>query len=351
MTVRWTTWEPDHAEAYRRFARRTFGPGSYQARDAYLRWLYDHRPGGGPERKGFLLAVTGTGEVVGCIHKMPLPWTVDGRDVVIPAAHNLMVAPEHRSGLGLALIMACFDGEDHVLIPGATKQAAAIYDRLGCQQVEGSYYRKVIRPLSGGLALAGSRLGTGGARPRRFPREAPSSQGSRDRTGLRVSHAPTGDLLAALSDGMNAAACGEARPRWNPELVRWRFFHAAGPRHVLVHVEGEAPLRSFAIASLGPRRGLNVGRILGAGADTAEALASVLEATQRSIARAGGHVLIFYCGDERLDGLFQACGWTPRPDPPGTYFHHRRDLQPFKGYSVMGGAADYGFEALPEDAA
>ena len=347
MTIRWAGYTDGDAAAYHSFARASFGPGAYQARPGYVDWLYrDHPRARGIERD-FLIARTGEGEVVGCIHKMPLPWLVGGEERVIPAAHNLMVAEEHRSGLGLGLIMACFKGEDHVLVPGATAEAAAIYDRLGCQPVGGSTYRRVLRPARATVGLVRAKVLGKGWGPRRFQ---PPVEGGEWREGAGLVTAdPEPALADALARGLNRSAQGTVAPYWDGELVRWRFFHAAGPRHVLIRLDDDDPLSNFLVVSLGPRRGLNVGRVIAGSADSAGRFRDLMAAARNVLIRAGSDVLLIFVADGRLDGLLRGAGWRPRPDPPPAFFHHRRGLGPFSDWSVSCGATDYGFEALPPD--
>ncbi len=102
--------------AYHRFAGAQYGAGCYQASASYLDWLYDSHEGS-KGLSGFLVGVIGD-EVIACIHKMYLPWTIGGQSGCIPSLHNWMVKEEYRSGTGFWLLKQSLRGETHAVIPG-----------------------------------------------------------------------------------------------------------------------------------------------------------------------------------------------------------------------------------------
>ncbi|TXT39536.1 MAG: hypothetical protein FD138_46, partial [Planctomycetota bacterium] len=103
-------------EPYLKFAVQQFGAGASAANERYLRWLYGQDSSDG-RWKDSLLAITSTGEVVGCVHALPVTWRIDNELVVVPAIHNLMVAPAHRQGIGMKMVVKALQGHSLSLVP------------------------------------------------------------------------------------------------------------------------------------------------------------------------------------------------------------------------------------------
>ena len=136
--------QSDDLGPYRRFCDELFGRDAYQGRTTYLDWLYEDNPVG----RGLddcLIATEPSGAIVGCIHRLRLPWQIEGRVAVIPSLHNLMIAEAFRGGAGFFLLTRAVKGESHALIPGVTGPLAQAYVRMGYQRLDTRWYRRVVR--------------------------------------------------------------------------------------------------------------------------------------------------------------------------------------------------------------
>jgi hypothetical protein len=329
----------DDRLTYRRFCQTMFGRDSYQARSTYLDWLYNDNPTG----RGLddcLIATEPSGAVVGCIHRLRLPWLVDGRHVDIPSLHNLMIAEAFRGGAGFFMLMRAVKGESHALIPGVTGNLAEAYVRMGYQRVNTRWYRRVLRVDRAVAQMLLHRLRGRGDRPR-GKLAAPSAD------GLAVSVGPDDATAAEIAAALNANAGSDphvAHVDWSRELVQWRFFATRGPRHLFARDEGDG---SFAIVSVGPRHGVTVARLV---AWSPVALRSrFLQRLGRMAADLGASVLLAY--DARPAGAqtLATGGIAPMRSAPMSFLY-ARDKQPLT-IDLDGGGTDLGFEALPADGA
>lgn len=334
--------------AYRAFMHGEFGPGCYHACRNYLDWLYKENPACTRGYEDFLVAVREQGQVVGCVHKMQLPWQLDRSRFRVAALHHLVVAEEFRRGHGLVLMDKAIKSEEHALTPGTPRATQSLHQflvYLRSRIVEGCWYRSVVAPVRGALTLACQRVFRVTPRPCYFPRDLPRLW--RELDGFGMTTTPSLGLMQEIAAALGEPRPGVASPVWDLEQFRWRFFHPKGPRHALVYSQCGAPSEEFALLSLGPRNGLNVGRIVEARASNAERLAALIRASKRVVRRFGGRVLMAFCADDRLDKLFRDCAWQPREGASRTYLHHRKPGTEFPAWAFAGGAGDFGFEALP----
>ncbi|MCK4774938.1 MAG: GNAT family N-acetyltransferase [Candidatus Krumholzibacteria bacterium] len=347
QSIRWIGFTHSHLHSYQAFAERMYGRESYQTSEAYINWLYRENPHGPDLQKDFKVGVTDNERVVGCIHKMRLPWRVAGERVDVPAVHNLMVDPKYRKGLGFMLTMASFGSERHALIPAVDGPLADAYDKLGLQPIRVEWYRRVLKPLSGALQLTSRKLLGRGGGPRWF--EADDTE-SRCSDGCSVRVAPPKELIEQVSALTHQTHRGQTSPEWSVELVSWRFFHPEGPRHLLVYLTEADELSDFLILSLGPRRGVNVGRIVAASVRGASQLETLLRAGIRTLKNHGCVVLLTYCADPGLNEMFTRLGWNGMARTPRSFFYHQTKSARFESYALMGAAGDFGFEAFcPQD--
>ena len=337
-----------HAAPYLKFAARQFGATTSAASERYLRWLYKKNPYGGRWADS-LMAVSSTGEVVGCVHAMNVPWRIDNELVVVPAIHNLMVAPEHRQGVGTRMVMKSLERHHLSVIPSAVEPLGLLYRRLGCARVESLWYRRVLRPLKVGWQLGAKKLFGWNPTACHFPVAAP-------RTRLPWAHGtawwttvPTDQQLEQLANVFNAARKTTCGPEFSPEFLRWRFFHELGPRHAAVWLEAKGRISDAVVLSLGPRRGFNVGRIVAARASDAGRFAALVKLAEHLIRRYGGTLLFTFCACPELNRIYATMGWQPLTNGPHTYLSSRRHGPPL-AVSFNGEAVDIGFEALPHAA-
>jgi len=76
-------------------------------------------------------------------------------------------------------------------------------------------------------------------------------------------------------------------------------------------------------------------------------LKGMLQKTERLLKRAGGHVLLIFCANSKLNGMLQQSGYKPIKNPPETFFYHKRRKEIFSNPCLNGSAGDLGFEAIP----
>ncbi len=333
-----------HAAAYLQFAARQFGATTSAASERYLSWLYEHNPYGG-QWSDSLMAVTATGDVVGCVHAMNVPWRIENELVVVPAIHNLMVAPEHRQGVGTKMVMKTLQQHDLAIIPSAVEPLGMLYRRLKCVRLESSWYRRVLRPLKVGWQLGAQKVmgwnpaachfpqGT-------FPTRLPSAHGT-----AWWATAPTDSQLEQLTKLFNAARTTASGPEFSPEFLRWRFFHELGPRHAVVWLEESGRISDAVVLSLGPRHGFNVGRIVAARASETGCFTALVNLAEHLIRRHGGTLLFTFCASPELNQVYAEMGWKPQINGPQTYLSAKGT--PPSVVSFNGEAVDIGFEALP----
>ena len=249
--VRISAFEERDADGYRAFARAQFGENAYQASMRYLDWLYAQNPCA-RGKQDFLLARAKDGRIVGCVHKLILPWRVGSETRVLPTLHNLMVEPEHQKGAGVFLWMAALRGEENAIIPAAVGNLSKASRRLRYQPVPSWWFRSVLTPVRAGLRWGLRRSGAARA----------GGWLSRDLDvaceGCRIATQPRPEALARITHQLNGDG-DECQVAWTDALIQWRLFSEAGPRHALIESDdGEA----FAILSLGPRHGLQVSRLI-----------------------------------------------------------------------------------------
>jgi hypothetical protein len=326
-------------DRYAAFARRSWGGDSYQHSRNYIDWLYRDNPSPDKHESDFLLAVDGE-QIIGCIHKMRLPWRVGEKTVEIPALHNLIVDEAHRDGTGFMLILRAQGNHEHILIPGVAKPLSEVYVKLKYQRVKASWYRKVVRPVATAMRLVQKRFKIS-APPRYFD--------ARIIETLRLSHnniratlSPDETALSHIATTLNErAASYAASPKWDVAWLRWRFFHPRGPRHCLVQRDTD-----FLLLSLGPRHGLNAGRIIDASATSADSLGSLLQSANDVLRKSSAHVLLCFSADTALNEMLTARGWISQTDPIDTYFYHKKRKEVFETYNFHASAGDFGFEAI-----
>ena len=330
--VKFSEYDERDSGSYVAFARAQFGPRAYQASRSYLEWLYRHNPATRGYRD-FLLARTGDGRVVGCIHKLVLPWQVDGRAQPLPTLHNLMVDPAYRSGAGLFLLLAAVRGEPYAVIPGVVGELSQAYRRLrGYRPIPSFWYRAVLRPVRVASCLGRARLGLGS------PDCWLPAEVDRVHEGCRVRTRPDAEGVARVTRQLLGDGNG-FRVLWSDALVTWRFFSAAGPRHALIESDDG---RSFAVVAFGPRHGVPVARLVAWSFDGDGR--RFLAQLRRISRRLGAGILLALSACESDRQALDRAGWQPLDDPPDTYVYAKSELP-----AVSFGAAptDYGLESFP----
>ena len=85
---------------YQSFAAKNWGQDTYKGYKAYLDWLYKENPSTQKKDTDFLVLTSNNEDVLGVIHKMHVPWMVNGQEIEIPAIHNLLVEKKYQAGHG-----------------------------------------------------------------------------------------------------------------------------------------------------------------------------------------------------------------------------------------------------------
>jgi len=310
----WTTYGPAFQEAYQRFAREQYGAAAYQGSEEYIQWLYcrNQHSRGFPD---FLIGALASGEVVGCIHKMRLPWQIRGEVAPVPTLHNLMLKPEYRKGSGFWLLKRSLHKENLVIIPGVVAPFSITYREMKCQAIPSHWLRKVLNPIRLLRRAVAHRLHLGGGAPAPFPEIAVPVPWR----GFHYCTRPGREALAELALWLNRSR-GEAHVAWTEDLLRWRFFDDRGPRHFLVRSADSAA--DFFVLSLGIRHGVQFARImvLACGSGAWSALAG---AACRFAREMGADMLGAMTQDSRLLAALAQAGFSRYNPHPETFLFSR----------------------------
>lgn len=317
-------YSANYEQAYLDFAKISWGQDSYQSTFVYLRWLYSENPSLHKKEGDFLLVITENQKVVGCIHKLRMPWISEGVPIEIPAVHNLIVDEQYRGSYALPLIFKSFHDDEHVLIPGATPPVSTIYERLKSQLVHVQHYRKILRPVSAVIQKV-FKIKKSARLPYYVPSEA---------------------LLVRMVKALKRRALKGLSVDWTLEFVRWRFFHELGPRHFLVYRELQDDEIDFMIVSLGSRHGLNVARIIESVIKDKKNAYSLMAEAEAIAKKQGAHVFFGYGFEKSSEYLMDLSGWRKINNPAKTYFYHRNKANHFASFHVSMSCADFGFEAM-----
>lgn len=340
---------PELHPAYLRFAAREFGADSYQGREGYLRWLYAQAPIGGGVPPRAMVAVV-DGHVVGCFHKMRLPWSLGDETVLVTSPHNLLVSVAHRTGVGFALISETFKRESHLLLLGAGAAVDKIYERLGARAIPTYWHRSVLNPITLPVVFALHR-----AAPRvldaLLARTCAGVNGGLSGGKVDVRAHADGGVADEVIGLLRHTAGTRAHVRWTAETLRWRFFDPAGPRHLLVRLgAAKREPSALAIVSIGIHRSVCVARTVEWYArDTAAALAIGL-ALRALLTALGANAWMAMTSDAQASKQWRRAGLWRLAKAPATLELHRPRALTFGAACFGGGAGDSGFEALPLDA-
>ncbi|MRR54713.1 MAG: hypothetical protein EG822_09415 [Deltaproteobacteria bacterium] len=333
--IRWVNYESAFYDQYKIFAQNQFGIGSYQSSENYLKWLYCENP----HSRGYsdlIVGILEDGRVIGFIHKMRLPWKVEGETVLFPSLHNLVVKQEFRSGAGFWLMKKSIHGEEHALIPGVVQPLSTAYIEMRCQPMPSSWFKFVLSPFSAFVALGFHRL-TGKC----FFRNRFALPLNRNIGDFRVTKSPEVSELEQIAHYLNSAS-GANHIVWDADLVRWRFFHELGPKHALIrHLKNTD---EFAVVSFGQRSGLNIARIIvvsdGFILDTG--LYSFLK---NEVKKAGASALFFMTTKQHVAAAMVQRGFTSYKVSPDTYIYHKNKNTEFDA-KFGSESTDVGFESI-----
>ena len=322
------TW--DLLPAYSKFASTSFGAGSYQATEQYLRWLYECNPLSRGAGRDMWVARIETGDIIGCIHTLRLEWVHAGSSFLVPSLHNTMIHPAYRGVAGGMLILQAFKGEAHAFVPGAEGSVADTLRRMRFVAVPTNWSRKILRPFAAASARAASRLGW----------QAAPFQLKHEPSAVNVGRPVELEGCVALA---NRGSDTEFRPQWNEATFFWRFFHPDGPRHLLF-VEGNMSCPAgYAVLSIGRRHGVALARIVDIQGRDSETVERLIQRCSAAIRRQGGAVLLNYSSGAETA---VATGLQRHPATATTLIYHRTPSSMPTAYRFNASAGDYGFEAI-----
>ena len=344
--VQFEHFHKKYFKAYAEFAWEEWDKSSHQSSENYINWLYNENPCiKNSKERGFLLALF-EDKVVGCIHKMRLMWRVKDQIEYIPTIHNLMVAENHRrKGCGMLLLKHSFLDETHGFVPGVIKDQKNIYKFLKCQKVNSCWYRKVLTPFKGLYYLTKKRFFNHNAPPAFF-----SSYGIhkiRNRNPyVKITIESSEGVIEKVVSRLNEVSLGMVSTYWTMELFKWRFFHPFGPKHLMIYKESGHDINDFLILSLGPRKGLNIARIIEMEASSLETLNILMKSAEKITKLFGGHLLFNFSCSSKLNEMLVKLKYRIIKNPPNTYFYHKNKKDTFQSFSFNGSACDLGFESI-----
>lgn len=144
---------------------------------------------------------------------------------------------------------------------------------------------------------------------------------------------PDSETIQLIADTLNNQPATTARPFWTKESVTWRFFHPIGPKHYLFSQDN-----SFAIISIGKRKGLNVARII----ESANITSDILVAIEKQLHKIGINVFLVFTPDKKLQEFIP---YHKIKTPPKTYIYHK-DRKDFTDFVFSASAGDFGLESI-----
>lgn len=303
-----------------------FGAEGYQQHRRYLDWLYDANPAA----RGLAdCLVARQGEaVVGCMHRMMLPLAGPEAPGLIGVLHNHFVTEAVRSGPGVLLLRRATKNVDAAFAPGVQAPLDEVYRRLGFVQVPGWWLMRVLDPVGGAIRVARTRLT--GDRPLRVDVERLRRRFS----DLVITPAPDDAAIGLLCEAMRGAGRDRPSVDWSPALVRWRYFHPQGPRHLLITPRDGG---GIAVIAPGVRRGLATARLM----ELTDPADSAFTKRATAVMRAAGAALaLCFTTTPGMAELLQQQGWRVRGNRT---FSFRTDGP---APDLTAAASDVGFEAF-----
>ncbi len=335
-----------HLKSYVEFAQQEWGNSCHQSSQNYINWLYNENPCIKNPKESFILTFY-KGKVIGCVHKMGLMWKVNDQLEYVPVIHNLMVSQNHRDkGCGILLLKHSFFGENHAFVPGVVKDQENIYKFLKCQKVKSLWYRKLLTPVKGAYYLSKKKM-FGHNAPSAFFTTSNFYKIRSPNPCFKTTLEPSKRVIEKVVSLLNESSSRKVSPHWTIELFKWRFFHPLGPRHVIVYKESDHYIDDFIILSLGPKKGLNIARVIEVEASSLKTLDLLMKQAEILTKSFGGHILLNFSCSSKLNELFSKLKYRSIKVAPDTYFYHQNKKDFFHSCSFNGSAGDFGFESIP----
>lgn len=339
--IRLIPFENKYLESYFDFARRNWGELCYQSKQEYLDWLYKKNPAGSSEQD-FLIAINDSGQVIGSIHKMNIPWQLNNETVIVPAIHNLLVEEKYRTGNGLFLITASLKGAENIFIPGVNPPLSDAYKMLRSQELHIKQYRRILRPLAGSYRYLRAKLLNNTGRKILFSSSFSNQQGS-----INYTFNPDQTILEqAVSSLQNNAVNYQQKLSWNSELLRWRFFDPQGPKHLMIYNDDQQTL-DFLIVSIGQRKGLTVARLIESAVTDEQTFKDLYRQLSSLLTQLKVDLLFAYSIENTNEHYYKSVGLSPLENQKTTSFIYHKDKElNFDKLSLSVAAGDYGLESI-----
>jgi len=335
-TPKWCKFRPDHLDRYVHFAKEHYGENAYQASLKYLEWLYLENPYSN-QYDDFIIGLNKSEEIVGCIHKMRLPWSVKGRETLVPSLHNLVISEQYRSGAGFWLLKRSLYGEPHAIIPGVIEPLSTAYREMKCQQINTNWYLKILCPVKAVIKTALNRLSIPFIYNRLMSRTPKN-----DLYGYTLTTSPSAAEIAYVANWLNEHS-GEDHVNWEPELVKWRFFHPNGPSHFLATKKSNTDC--FFIMSIGHRKGLSLARLLYTSETDTVGIRQMMDDVSKIAINHGADVMSVVTTSESTASVLASNGFKSYKIHPDSYIYHSDKTLTFN--TVYGPeVTDIGFESI-----
>lgn len=245
--MHWIQYKSEWQDSYSRFSNNNFGTSAYQGTMGYLSWLYTENPNQHSIEDGLILGIV-DGEIVACLHTMMLAWMVDSSVFRMPTVHDIMVSEAYRGGMGAVMLLKALRMTRHAYISAATGEMDEMYRTLGCQPIRACWYRRVLTPVRGAMALVAWRAGLRHKQAAYFGGDTPLVN------GWELTSEPDQALIAAVGERLAKSDENSVRPDWNRDQTKWRFFHALGPNHMLIYRVMGSSIGDMAKVSRSPHK-------------------------------------------------------------------------------------------------
>lgn len=330
-------------DAILEFTRRTYGPASHQATERFHRWCYQRNPNRSEELGGAIVAVREDGRVVATVNRLLMAWNVEGVIMPIPAIGDLAVDEEERKGgLGLRMVMRSVQGAQHAFVNGSNPNSSPLFRGLKYQELTGAFW--------GRLVLAPVRAAARHGLYRAFGRSPGDHTLLTPRTpdGFTATADPTDELLLRLAAFLNAAPA-TIKPHWDVPSLRWRFFDAEGPRHLLLFAgDTTGTITAAMLLSAGPRHGIHLCRPIAWRCADAASFSDLLRTAIRLARSSGMDAMAAFSFDPVEAQVMERSGLKRTATAPATFFHHKRrdDAQRFSSPLIQGAVSDMGLEGF-----
>lgn len=340
MFIQLTTFDLKLEHKYHKFSEKAWGKSAYQASSSYFTWMYDNNPSGHKKPEDFLVLKDASDDIIGCIHKLRQPWLVHGEKLDIPATHNFYVLEAYR-GCGAQLQFEAFKAEAGIFVPGCNEKMGSVYRKFKnrYQEIEACWYRKPLKPISGFAKYIKNKY-----LPKaiaQFKLVVPLAY-----QDVKYSTGPDPLLLEQLLNTYNTYTQDFAiKQYYDAVWFNWRFFHPAGPRHILVYRANAQGLTDFMVVSVGQHCGLRVARIIEA-AFRPESFPLLHQAVLHLLRLNQVDMLAIFSADPHLNASLQNIGYYPIKKHPLTFVYYHNKQHASKSYRINAAAGDFGLDAI-----